>query len=249
MRRITAHHTDEAERATHGSRLTAHGSRLVAASPPLLFAALVAKLWLSGTLGYYVNGRTIWIVLAGAFLCCLIGAAAILLRREMTLSWRTVVFLIPLVAGLVVPARPLSVSSGQSSSLGALQLASHVSGGSAGDQFASWLSDLSAHPNVSWWTGRQATLIGFATYQSGLPRHSVIVGRYLVTCCVVDATLLGFPVQIAAGAAIPPNGAWVQATGVFGRGYWTDPSGQQYPLLENARLAPVSIPSSPYLSP
>jgi hypothetical protein len=31
--------------------------------------------------------------------------------------------------------------------------------------------------------------------------------------------------------------------------YWTDPSGQQYPLLENVHIAPVSIPSSPYLSP
>jgi uncharacterized repeat protein (TIGR03943 family) len=223
--------------------------RLIAISPPILFAALVAKLWLSGTLGYYVNGRTVWIVLVGAFLSALVGLAAILRRGEMTLSWRTGVFLVPLVAGLAIPARPLSAGSGQSSSLGALQLASHVSGGSGGDQFAAWLSDLASHPSPSWWTGKSATLIGFATRQSGLPSRSVIIGRYLVTCCVVDATLLGFPVQIARGQPIPPDGAWVQATGVFGHTYWTDPSGQQYPLLQQVRLAPVSVPSSPYLSP
>jgi hypothetical protein len=41
----------------------------------------------------------------------------------------------------------------------------------------------------------------------------------------------------------------VQVSGVFGRQYWIDPSGQHYPLIGQARIAPVSIPSSPYLSP
>jgi hypothetical protein len=41
---------------------------IVAASPPLLLAILIAKLWLTGTLGYYVNDRTIWIVVLGGVL-------------------------------------------------------------------------------------------------------------------------------------------------------------------------------------
>jgi uncharacterized repeat protein (TIGR03943 family) len=224
-------------------------SKLVAASPPILFAVLVGKLWLTGTLGYYVNGRTIWIVLTGATLCCVVGLGALLRRSsDPGPSWRTLVFVAPLVIGLAVPARPLSAGSGQSSSLGALALTSHVAAGPAGDAFASWISDLSAHPDPGWWVGRGVTLVGFAAHQSGLPPRSVIVGRYLVTCCVVDATLLGFPVQIDRGG-IPGDGAWVQVTGAFGRQYWTDPSGQRYPLIEHARVAPVSIPSSPYLSP
>src|SRR5437588_11618152 len=148
---------------------------LLAISPPILFVALVGKPWLGGTLGYYVNGRTVWIVLAGAILCGAVAVAAIVRRGEMTLSWRTAVFLVPLLAGLIVPARPLSAGSGQSSSLGALALASHVSGGSSGDLFASWISALSAHPDSGWWNGRHATLIGFAAHQTGLPRRTVIV--------------------------------------------------------------------------
>jgi uncharacterized repeat protein (TIGR03943 family) len=92
------------------------------------------------------------------------------------------------------------------------------------------------------------TLVGFVARQSGMPARSFIVGRYLVTCCVVDAALMGFPVQIDRGR-IPAQGAWVQVHGVFGRQNWTDPNGAQYPLIEHARLSPVSIPSSPYLSP
>jgi hypothetical protein len=220
-------------------------------APPLLFAALVLKLWLTGTLGYYANGRTIWIVLVGACLAAAIGLGAPWRSSGDAggLPWRPVVFAVPLIVGLVVPARPLSASSGQSSSLGSLQLASHVSGGGGGDLFGYWMNALSDHPNAGWWTGQRVTLVGFVAHQVGLPARSFIVGRYLVTCCVVDASLLGFPVQLGPSVKPPAEGAWVQISGRFGNEYWTDPSGQHYPLIGHARISPASIPSSPYLSP
>jgi uncharacterized repeat protein (TIGR03943 family) len=220
--------------------------RLLAASPPVLLACLVAKLWLSGTLRYFVNDRTVWIVLAGAVLFGLVGGVSVrqALRadHDYRLSWRTLAFLIPVLVGLAVPARPLSASTGQSSSLGALQLASHVSAGSPGDAFGSWIAALADHPEQSWWSGQHVTLVGFVA------RRSFIVGRYLVTCCVVDATLMGFPVQLDR-SPLPAEGAWIQVSGVFGQSSWTDPNGAHYPLIEHARISPVSIPSSPYLSP
>lgn len=227
-------------------------SRLLTASVPVFLALLVFKLWLTGTLGYYVNDRTAWIVLIGGMLFALVGIVALVHTwRERghgeSASWRTAVFLIPVLIGLAVPARPLSASSGQSSSLGALQLTSHVSSG-GGDAFGYWVSQLGAHPDASWWAGQHVTLVGFVAGQSGMPPRSFVVGRYLVTCCVVDATMLGFPVQLNRGR-IPAQGAWVQVRGVFGRQTWTDSNGQQYPLIQHARLVPVSIPSSPYLSP
>jgi uncharacterized repeat protein (TIGR03943 family) len=225
---------------------------LIAASPPVLFAALIARLWLAGTLGYYVNAQTVWIVLGGGVLFLLVGVAALwrALRSDHAgrFSWRTLVFLAPLAAGLALPAHPLSASSGQSSSLGSLQLTTHIAAGGSGDTFGYWTSMLGSHPDASWWAGRRVTLVGFVAHQSGLPARSFIAGRYLVTCCVVDATLMGFPVQLAGGRQ-PAEGAWVQVQGVFGRQFWTDPSGQQYPLVQHARIEPVSVPSNPYLSP
>ena len=226
--------------------------RLFAASPQLLAAVLVAKLWISGTIRYYVNDRTLWTVLVGGLLFAALCAAAVraALRAEggERPSWKTLVYLLPLVVGLLVPARPLSAASGQSSSLGALQLASHVSAADPGDQFGYWVGELAKHPDPTWWAGRTVTLVGFASHQAGLPPHSFIIGRYIVTCCVVDATLLGFPVQVLSGQ-IPNEGAWVQVTGTFGQHYWTDHTGSQYPLIQQARLTPATIPSSPYLSP
>lgn len=226
--------------------------RLLAASPALLLALLVAKLWLTGTLRYYVNDRTVWIVLLGGLLFALVGVAASYRAwhsiQEPGPSWRTLVFLVPVIVGLLVPARPLSAASGQASSLGALQLASHVSSGSPGDNFGSWIGALADHPDPSWWASQRVTLVGFTAQQDGLPARSFVVGRYLVTCCVVDATLLGFPVQLDHGA-LPAQGSWVQVTGVFGRRYWTDPHGTNYPLILHAHIVPVTVPSSPYLSP
>lgn len=226
--------------------------RLVAASPALFTGLLVAKLWFTGTLRYYVNDRTVWIVLLGGALFGLVGVAAMLRAwrsaREPGPSWRTGVFLAAVAVGLLVPARSLSAASSQSSSLGALQLASHVSTGQPGDKFGAWIGALSNHPDPNWWAGQHVTLVGFVANQAGLPPRSFIVGRYLVTCCVVDATLMGFPVQIKRGA-LPPQGAWVQVSGTFGRRYWTDPNGAHYPLIEHARLSRVTVPSNPYLSP
>ena len=226
--------------------------QLLAASPPLLVALLIAKLWLMGTLRYYVNDRTVWIVLVGGLLFAAVGIVSLraALRRdgEQRLSWRTAAFLAPVLLGLLVPNHPLSAATGQASSLGALQLASHVSSGDPGDAFGSWIGALANHPDPEWWAGQQVTLVGFVARQSGLPPRSFIVGRFIVTCCVVDATLLGFPVQLARGS-VPAQGAWVQVSGVFGRRYWTDPTGSHYPLIERAHISPVSVPSSPYLSP
>ncbi|GAC1468151.1 MAG: hypothetical protein PVSMB7_15710 [Chloroflexota bacterium] len=225
---------------------------VVAASPPLLFALLVLKLWLGGTLGYYVNSRTVWIVLVGGVLFAAVGfvAAYRAMRadHEYRLSWRAVAFLVPVLAGLLVPARPLSGTSGQASTLGALQLVSHVSSGVSGDRFGAWLAAIGDHPDASWWAGQHVTLVGFTAGQAGLPKRSFLIGRYLVTCCVVDATLLGFPVQVDRGP-IPPQGAWIQVQGVFGTTFWTDQSGGNYPLIQHARIGRVSVPSSPYLSP
>lgn len=228
-------------------------SRLLAASPPLLTAVLIVKLWIVGTLRFYVNDRTVWIVLLGAVLFAAVGLAALRsawigTREAPPLSWRTAAFLLPVLAGLVVPARPLSAATGQSSSLGALQLASHVSAAGSGDQFGSWVNDLAGHSDPSWWTGQHVTLVGFVSNQVGLPGRSFIIGRYLVTCCVVDATMFGFPVHMDTGPQ-PGQGAWVQVSGIFGRRFWTDPAGQQYPIVEHAHMTRVTIPSSPYLSP
>ncbi len=163
--------------------------------------------------------------------------------------WKPLIFALALAVGLLVPARPLSASSGQSSSLGSLQLASHVSSGGGGDLFGYWMNALSDHPEPSWWTGQHVTLVGFVANQTGLPPRSFILGRYLVTCCVVDASLLGFPVQLDRTVRAPNEGDWIQVSGVFGTRYWTDPSGQHYPLINRATISGVSIPSTPYLSP
>ncbi|HEX6508331.1 MAG TPA: TIGR03943 family protein [Chloroflexota bacterium] len=228
---------------------------LIAACPPLLVAVFIGKLWVTGTLGYYVNNRTIWIVIIGGLLFTCVGAVTLWRSTQdaehdgLRLSWRTLVFLVPVAIGIALPARPLSASSGQSSSLGALQLASHVSSGSPGDTFGYWVSELGGHPDAAWWAGKKVSLVGFVSQGSGLPSRSFILGRYLVTCCVVDATLFGFPVQLLDSQRVPAQGAWIQVSGTFGRRYWTDPSGEQYPLIEHARIVPARIPSSPYLSP
>ena len=70
--------------------------RVLAASPPLLLSVVVPKLYLSRTLGYYVNRWTVWIVLADSILFLVVGDISLkrawLSACEPKLFWQTLVF-------------------------------------------------------------------------------------------------------------------------------------------------------------
>ena len=89
--------------------------------------------------------------------------------------------------------------------------------------------------------GEEIDLQGFVTTEPGLPEGEVVLTRYIVTCCVADATVARVHV-----VGVPP--------GQFHTDDWLEITGRVYPVGRDVLVAaeswvPIPVPSQPYLTP
>lgn len=173
------------------------------------------------------------------------------------LGWGAVaLILIPIVLGLAVPPQPLGASALANREINAGLNESTMPGivGAAAPKATTdknildwWKSfragaDLNADPAI---VGQPARVVGFV-YQDG--RHGddhFMVVRYVVSCCVADASALGLVVA-APNAASFENDQWVEVEGVFTPGAL---DGWKMPVLTAQAITPVDAPTQPYLYP
>jgi uncharacterized repeat protein (TIGR03943 family) len=89
--------------------------------------------------------------------------------------------------------------------------------------------------------GADVVFIGVASRDPSTPADEFLLTRYVITCCVADATIVQVRVVNVSPGAIQPND-------------WVEVRGQLYPLgrtmLVNAdSIAVVPRPAKPYLTP
>jgi putative membrane protein len=89
--------------------------------------------------------------------------------------------------------------------------------------------------------GEQVDFVGFVTRFDDTPADEILLTRYVVTCCVADATIA----QVRVVNVTP---------GKFRDDEWVEVTGTIYPLgrevIVNAiAVVPTSRPSPPYLTP
>jgi uncharacterized repeat protein (TIGR03943 family) len=89
--------------------------------------------------------------------------------------------------------------------------------------------------------GAEVDFIGVASRDPSTPADEFLLTRYVITCCVADATIVQVRVVNVSPGAIQPND-------------WVEVRGQLYPLgrtmLVNAdSVAVVPRPAKPYLTP
>jgi uncharacterized repeat protein (TIGR03943 family) len=229
-------------------------------SPVRVGAGIVIALWaglfwfllISGRSGLYLSTRTDWLVPVGAgiFTVAAIGRLAsartahpdVLTRRE---SWMLGAIAAPAVLLLALPPITLGTysvdrrSSFAGSGIGATARAvtgelDFVDVGAA-QSFDAALAQLTERG------GEPITLEGIVTEGEGLPADELLLARYIVTCCVADATVARVRV-----VGIPP--------GAFAADDWVRVEGRVYPVGREVLVAAESIeaipvPERPYLTP
>lgn len=217
-----------------------------------LWAALFWFLFLTGRSGLYLSTRTDWLVPVGA---AILTAAAIgrlasartarpdtLSRRE---AWTLGAIAAPAVLLLALPPITLGTysvdrrSSFAGSGLGATARAvtgelDFVDVGAA-QSFDAALAQLTARG------GEPITLEGIVTEGEGLPADELLLARYIVTCCVADATVARVRV-----VGVPP--------GTFAADDWIRVQGRVYPVGREVLVAAesaeaIAVPDQPYLTP
>jgi len=172
-------------------------------------------------------------------------------------SWlRLMVVAIPLLIGIIVPAKPLGASAIQTSGIsGGASTLGNLSGSSAASAFAAdpskrtvldWVRAFSSSSNISEFTGQQADLIGFVYRDIRFDnKPEFMVARFAISCCVADASAMGVTVQNSTATNFKAD-SWVRVTGKI---TIDNSSGSPVPVLLADKIEPVSQPEHPYLYP
>lgn len=114
-----------------------------------------------------------------------------------------------------------------------------------------WIRTLNAYPEPDAYVGQPVRISGFVTHLASLPENYVMVSRFVLTCCAVDAYPVGLPVQLPAGKTRQdfPQDRWVKVEGSMGSQTLatTDPQGNpRRSVVEAAALESIPTPTNPY---
>lgn len=160
--------------------------------------------------------------------------------------------LIPLVIGLLIPARPLDSSA--FSTKGFNTSAPLVSSDSSAQIFETeseernildWLKIFNFETDVTQFIGQKASVVGFVYFDETLEKNQFFVSRFVVSCCAADGFAIAMPVLWEDAATLQQD-AWVVVQGTIDT---VDLNGQRTPMIVAEAINATDIPAQPYLFP
>ena len=115
-----------------------------------------------------------------------------------------------------------------------------------------WIRTLNAYPEPDAYTGQKAKITGFVIHLPELPNNYLLLSRFVLTCCAVDAYPVFIPIELPANSQQYPSDTWLEIAGNM----TTDTlkiRDRSEALLEKRRLVlkankikQIPTPSNPY---
>jgi len=206
----------------------------------------------TGTLLLYIHQRFTWLVMLAGIVLLAIGASYRYRSSHShahTFSWGGVALIgVVIVLGLVVPPKPLGASAigNREVNLGLGAANNTVMATKTGDKnILDWLIAFQRTPDPQAFTGQSARLIGFVYRDDRFASDSFMLSRFVVSCCVADASAVGLIVRSPQAAALPAD-QWVEVSGQFEPGQF---AGRPTPILFADVITKTAQPNQPYLYP
>jgi uncharacterized repeat protein (TIGR03943 family) len=224
----------------------------------ILAIFLLEKL-VSGSILLFINRRFVGLTLLAVILLAVLSQTVLSNRPAMTvdvpqmavtrkqaslLVWMA----IPVLIGLLVPARPLGSSAaavrgfGQSSSINTTVLTIPT------DQWTiyDWVHSIDVTKTGSKNLGKKVDVTGFVYKDPRLTGSRFLVARFAVACCVADALAIGLVVDPPANIPEPGENTWVRVTGSSDI---TQIEGMDFLLVHADSVENIPEPQQPYIYP
>lgn len=226
----------------------------------------------SGQLLVYIHQRYVWLVLPSAV--SILTLAYILFNRRplhrseesgfliekeapANAHWRLLLMLIPLVLGVVVPISPLDAEAAASRQVRQSltfssdpNLSEMVLALDPGTRsILEWLWAFDAAEDKAQLEGQPVNLEGFVIFDENLPEGQFLISRFVITCCVADATAIGLAVEpkdadTLITDTLKDTGGWVEVTGSM---HITRRQGEPSLLVKADQIRLIERPEQPYL--
>ena len=224
---------------------------------------------LDGSVYFYINQRFIILTLLAAGGFILVGAS--LYRQpkhthheenheghahdnhnHSHLTWAgLLIILLPLVLGWLVPPKPLGANAFGNREINVGSLQSVAPPGenermgliSGEKNIIDWLIDIQNSVSPEELDGQEAHVIGFVYRDGRFTNSQFLIGRFIVSCCVADASPVGLVVQGEEAAQFEDD-QWIEVRGHFETRLF---DGEPTPLLIIDQIEAIEQPPQPYL--
>jgi uncharacterized repeat protein (TIGR03943 family) len=217
------------------------------------WAGLFWFLWITGRDAYYLSQRTMWVVPVAAVLLTAAAAGRLVTARttlDEPISRKELAVMAAMVVPVLLvvslpPATLGTFSAGKRAGFSGVGVTTTASDIASGDLTLVDVAAAQTTPEgekaLAKRAGDSVDFIGFVTRYDDTPADEFLLTRYVVTCCVADATVA----QVRVVNVTP---------GAFADNDWVDVNGTIYPLgrevIVNASAVDgVPRPARPYLTP
>ncbi|MGH2415387.1 MAG: TIGR03943 family putative permease subunit [Microcystaceae cyanobacterium] len=117
-----------------------------------------------------------------------------------------------------------------------------------------WVRTLNAYPEPDAYQGQTAKVTGFVVHLPQLPDNYLLISRFILTCCAVDAYPVGIPVKLNQSRNAYPPDTWLEIEGemmteslpVDRATMSTPPSNKRQLVLAAKSLKQIPTPADPY---
>ncbi|WP_017306478.1 TIGR03943 family putative permease subunit [Spirulina subsalsa] len=106
-----------------------------------------------------------------------------------------------------------------------------------------WVRTFNAYPEPDAYRGQPANVTGFVVHSPTLSEEYILISRFVITCCAVDAYPVGLPVKLPPGTPRYEQDIWLEIQGEM----TTETFGEQRQLVIAAKnTQQIPTPSNPY---
>jgi putative membrane protein len=216
------------------------------------WAALFWFLLVSGRDAFYLSTRTEWVVPVAAVLLTIAALGRLASARAMqpeSLRSRELGVMIAMVVPVLLiailpPATLGSFSAGKRSAVQGASFSSQAGDIATGELTLVDVAGAQTTPEgeraLAKRAGERVDFVGFVTRYADTPADEFLLTRYVVTCCVADATVAQVRVVNVTPGAFHDN-EWVEVVGAI------YPLGREV-IVDASSVREVTRPDRPYLS-
>jgi putative membrane protein len=207
----------------------------------LTWGILFCKYWLTGQLKLLIHPNYIPLAaIAGILLLFIAGLKIAQIDRQrgnkaasnpsdsiehitlFPVGWGSSLLIITAVLGLIISPQVLTsqaaLQRGISESLPLLREQTQlfrIDSNSEERTIVDWVRTLNAYPEPDAYTGQKAKFSGFVVHLNELPEKYIVLSRFIITCCAVDAYPVGIPLKLPQNRSNYPADTWLQVEGTM----------------------------------
>lgn len=199
------------------------------------WGALLLKYSLTGQLKLLIHPNYFLLVAFSSIILIILGIVLILFRfiaRKQSLSTSEHISLFPpglssslllaiAILGFIVPPKILTSQTALQRRVSDIPLtktqpqAFRTATQPEERSLIDWVRTLNAYPEPDAYAGQPAKISGFVLHPDELPPNYLLLSRFVITCCAVDAYPIGIPVKIDSDRAYYPPDTWLEITGTM----------------------------------